>query len=223
MDDSDLDALLPGDPDALVDAPVVRGTVRTAHGDVARVDVRGPRGTRAALLPASEWPAARPLRPGDTHTFLVLPGPRPTVSATTPELVRALFAGVSPEVRTGRVRIMAVARAAGIRSKVAVAATVADLDPVAPLVGPRANRVRAVAAALGGERIDVVAWHPDRERYLVAALAPAAVTRVVFDDAIGLATAFAPVHQMAAAVGAGGLNSALAGQLVGTKVVVEPD
>jgi N utilization substance protein A len=204
---------------------VVTGTIDVASADVAMVKVRAV-GAKPyeAIMPVTEFPANKRWAQGETYQLLQLgSGNRPVVSATRPELVEALFDGVSPEVRAGQVRIMGVARAAGVRSKVAVAATEPGVDPVASLVGRGANRVKAVAVSLGGERIDVVAWHPDRETFLRNALAPAAVSEIHIDEDAREATAAAPAHQMSAAVGGGGLNSALAGQLVGLRVTIVPE
>jgi N utilization substance protein A len=129
-----------------------------------------------------------------------------------------LLDGYVPEVRAGLVRIMGVARAPGVRTKVAVAATDANVDPVASCVGRSANRVRAIGQLLGGERVDIIPWHPDTAKLLANALAPAAVSRIEIHN--DKAVAVAPAHQMSAAVGGGGLNAALAGQLVNLKVFV---
>ena len=197
---------------------VVTGTITATNGDVATVTTRD---GLVALLPSSEF-YAQPFAVGDTYQLLLLgSSPAPVVSTVRPELVTAIYAGLVPELRSGAVRIVSVARAAGVRSKVAVAATQPGVDPVASLVGRDANRVRAMSAILGGERLDIIPFHPDPETYLMNALAPAAVARVTI--AGEAATAYAPAHQMSAAVGAAGLNSLLAGQLVGVSVRIEPD
>ena len=116
---------------------------------------------------------------------------------------------------------MSIARAAGLRSKVAVASTGGTADPVAAMIGRDANRVKLVSQLLEGERIDIVAWSPVTETYLKNALAPAKVSRVQVTERG--ATAFAPAHQMSAAVGSSGLNSQLAGQLIGLPVIVAVD
>jgi N utilization substance protein A len=172
-----------------------------------------------AIVPISEWYPNRRWAVGDTYQMLLLDqAPRPIASAVRPELVEAVYDGLVPELVAGTVRIMSVARAAGLRTKIAVAATASTTaDPVAAMIGRDANRVRLVGALLY-ERIDVIAWHPDPEVYLANALAPAKVTRVEITETG--ARAFTPSHQMSAAVGHQGLNSQLAGQLLGIPVTV---
>lgn len=199
---------------------VVTGEIISFTPDVALVKLSD---SSEAILPISEYFPDQKFQVGVRFQMLLLNGAsRPVCSVVRPELVEALYAGVVPEMRTGLVRIMSVARSAGVRSKVAVAITSdSPVDPVAALIGKDANRVNLVRSLLGGERIDIVAWHIDPEVYLVNALAPARVSRVEVTDRG--ATVYAPSHQMSAAVGAGGLNSQLAGQLLGLPVVVVPE
>jgi N utilization substance protein A len=202
---------------------VVTAKVVSATSDVAllRTANVGKRKGQDLVLPVTEWYPNSEWQVDDLVQVLQLDnGPRSLASAARPELVEALFAGVSPEVRSGAVRIMGVARAVGVRCKVAVAATEPGVDPKAALIGRNANRVKAVSAALRNERIEIVAWHPEPAEYLRSALAPAEVSDVVIED--GKATAKAPHHLMSAAVGGSGLNSQLAGQLVGVQVTIVP-
>lgn len=202
---------------------VVTATVISASQDVALLRTAGINGQAMdAVMPATEWYPTRRWAAGESYQLLQVDrGPRPLLSAVRPELIDVLFSGVSPEVRSGAVRIMGVARNPGVRCKVAVAACEPGVDPIAACVGRSANRVRLISSLLLGERLDVVAWHPDPADFLRAALAPAAVTRVEIEG--DEARAYAPAHQMSAAVGGSGLNSQLAGQLVGVKVTVVPD
>lgn len=198
---------------------VVRATITSASDDVAQLTTDA--GVEARL-PVSEFPPGHRFNVGQRYTLLKISDePRPTLSAAAPELVEALLMGIVPEVRRGEVRVMAVARLAGTRTKVAVAATREGLDPVAACIGRRANRVKALARELGGERIDVIAWHDDPEKFLANAFAPANVA--VREVEGKSATVTAPRHQMSAAVGGGGLNAALAGQLCGVHVSVEEE
>lgn len=174
-----------------------------------------------AMLPASEWFPSRRWREGERAYGVLTDTAARSLSVTRPELVELLLAGLAPEVRSGEVLIRGVARLPGVRSKVAAASTDPKVDPVAACVGRKANRVRELVEALGGERVDVVAWSPDREELLKAALAPAKVSRVEFDGK--RANVFVPAHRMAATVGAGGLNAQLAGRLAGYKVQVFPE
>jgi N utilization substance protein A len=139
------------------------------------------------------------------------------LSATDDALVAMLFDGVSPEVREGRVRVMGVARHVGVRSKVAVAATEPGVDPVGACLGRAANRVRSVSAFLLGERVDVVAYHPDPQRFLVNALAVSPLSVSFEGDEAGYVVVV-PSHQLAAARGGGNLNVVLASRLCGQRI-----
>jgi len=202
---------------------VVNAVVVAANADSASCRFTGPDGKElTGILPLTECPPATSWSAGTALTVVqVSEGSRPMLSMTSPALVAALVAGVSPEVRLGTVRVMAVSRRAGVRTKVAVAATVAGVDPVGACVGRSHNRVDAIKKSLGGEQVDIVAWHPDPEVFLARCMQPAAVERVVIDTDKGVATVYAPKHQMSAAVGQHGLNSILAGDLVGALVRVE--
>lgn len=218
----------------LLDVPAFEPRVRAARITATGADVATARLINSdetdggeALIAVTEWASRKRWEVGDRFFALQLDaGPRPMLSTTRNELVECLFADASPEVRSGAVRVMDVARVPGVRTKVAVAVTEGagvadDFDAIAACVGKAANRVRYVQDALGGEQVDIVAWHPDQDQYLAAALAPASVTRVEIHES--QAKAYAPSHQMSAAVGAGGLNSQLAGQLTGLLVTIVAD
>jgi transcription termination/antitermination protein NusA len=193
---------------------VVRAEVVSATSDVARISIH----SGDAMLPASEWyQGTRLPSPGTLLQLVQLTGDTlPVCSATSPELPRLLFEAVTPEIRIGDVRIMGVARAPGKRTKIAVAPTLEGIDPIASCVGRGANRVKYVSAVLSGERLDVVAWHPDPAVFAANALAPASVAKSTLRA--GVVHVEVPSHQVSAAVGAGGQNSALASRLVGLPV-----
>lgn len=205
---------------------LVTATVVGANADLAVVSFVGPRGAASGLLPVTEYLPGHTFIVGDTFPALLLEdaaeNARPLLSVARPQFVTAVLDGLSPEVRSGAVRVMGVARQVGQRTKIAVAATVEGVDPVAACVGRAHNRVDAIKAALGGEQVDIIAWHPEQAVFLRNALQPAAVDDVVIDSENRTATAVAPAHQMSAAVGGGGLNSALAGRLVGLTVRILP-
>lgn len=203
---------------------VVAATVTDVSPDIVRARFAAADGsTSVGVLACSDWLPGDEWTPGMQVVAAQMDDTaRPRLSRTDPALVTAVLDGLSPQVRTGMVRVIAVARDPGRRTKVAVAATVAGVDPVAACVGRAHVRVDALRDALGGEQVDVVAWHPDRLRFLANAMQPADVVAVWFDDATGMALTVAPDHQMAAAVGAFGLNSLLAARLVDVKVRVVP-
>lgn len=197
---------------------VVTATVREATPDVAVLAF----GDESARLPVTEFFPNRVWSLGGVyHLAATAPGTSPVqVSVNADELVPFLLDGVSPEVRDGRVRVMAVARQVGIRSKVAVAATEEGVDPVGACLGRGANRVKTISAMLLGERLDVVAYHSDPDRFLQNALAVAADRIEHLED--GTVNVFVPRHQLAAARGGGNLNVVLASRLVGKRIQVVP-
>lgn len=195
---------------------VVTATVKEATPDVAVLAF----GEESAHLPVTEFYPNRAWSLGGTyHLAATDAGVSPVqVSSNVDEFIEMLLQGVSPEVRDGRVRVMAVSRQVGIRSKVAVAATEPGVDPVGACLGRGANRVKAVSLMLLGERLDVVAYHSDPDRFLQNALAVAADRIEHQDD--GTVNVFVPRHQLAAARGGGNLNVVLASRLVGKRIQV---
>lgn len=197
---------------------VVTVTVKECSPDVALVVF----GEESARVPVTEFYPNRQWSVGGVYHFAATaPGVSPVqLSASADELVPLLLEGVSPEVRDGRVRVMAVARQVGIRSKVAVAATEPGVDPVGACLGRGANRIKALSSMLLGERLDVVSFHSDPERFLQNALAVAPERVETGED--GVTTVAVPRHQLAAARGGGNLNVVLASRLVGRRIQVVP-
>lgn len=216
---------------ALVDDDIFSGleaadaaiSVRTAvitdiHGDVAFCQLID---GRTGVLPVTEYPSTRTWHVGEKVVALVTESADgPKLSLCDPQLVPAMAATFVPELRDGTVRVMGVARAPGTRTKLAVATTDPDVDPVAACVGRKASRIRALCDAVS-ERVDVVAWREDPVDRVSAAMAPAKVLSA-HRNGDEVVCVVAP-HQMAAAVGERGLNSQLAGQLAGVSVTVVPD
>lgn len=204
---------------------VLTATVTSCSPDVAvlRVEHPFPGGPRDVVMPASEFYPDITWAVGETYVVEQMNNdPRPLVSVTRPSLVSLLIESISPPVLDGEVRVMAVVRQPGVRSKVAVAATVADLDPVAAVVGHAAQRVEQLRTALRGERVDVIVYDADPLEFLKNAFAPASVddVRAVPGHAGHAVEVVVPRHQIAAAVGSGGLNATLAGRLTGYHVTV---
>lgn len=196
---------------------VVTATVTKSTPDVALLRTRN---GDTGIMPITEFYPNKRWQEGATYSLLRLdPGPHPTFSVVHPEFVGLLLQGLSPEVRDGDVRIMGIARGVGVRSKLAVAATSEEIDPIAAVVGRAANRVKALRTLLQGERVDMVPWNPDPETFLRNALGPCIINSIEISD--GRARVVVPQHQHAAAVGGGGLNAALAGRLTGLLVSVE--
>ncbi len=145
-------------------------------------------------------------------------GPRLILSRADPLFVAALFKLEVPEITQGIVEIRGAAREVGFRSKIAVSSRDESIDPVGACVGLKGSRVRAVVQELGGERIDIVPWHPDPETYAKRALAPARVAKVISDYEARTMTAIVDEDQLSLAIGRNGQNVRLASQLIGWQI-----
>lgn len=145
-------------------------------------------------------------------------GPRLILSRADPAFVKALFRLEVPEIQQGVVEIRAVAREVGSRTKIAVASRDDSIDPVGACVGLKGSRVQAVVNELGGERIDIVPWSPDPERFARLALAPARVARVFSDPETRTIQAIVDEDQLSLAIGRNGQNVRLASELTGWKI-----
>jgi N utilization substance protein A len=145
-------------------------------------------------------------------------GPRLILSRSDPLFVKALFKLEVPEIQQGIVEIRAAAREVGSRSKIAVFSRDDSIDPVGACVGLKGSRVQAVVNELGGERIDIVPWSSDPERFAKLALAPARVARVFSDPATKTIQAVVDDDQLSLAIGRNGQNVRLASELTGWKI-----
>jgi N utilization substance protein A len=145
-------------------------------------------------------------------------GPRLILSRADPLFVEALFRLEVPEIFQGIVEIRARAREVGGRTKIAVWSRDESIDPVGACVGLKGSRVQAVVSELGGERIDIVPWHPDPEVFARRALAPARVSKVMSDPERQVVTAIVDEDQLSLAIGRNGQNVRLASQLIGWQI-----
>lgn len=145
-------------------------------------------------------------------------GPRLILSRADASFVEALFKLEVPEIQQGIVGIRASAREVGSRTKVAVVSRDDSIDPVGACVGLKGSRVQAVVNELGGERIDIVPWSTDPERFARLALAPARVARVFSDSPTGTIQAVVDEDQLSLAIGKNGQNVRLASELTGWKI-----
>jgi transcription termination/antitermination protein NusA len=151
-------------------------------------------------------------------------GPSVTLSRTHPNLVKKLFALEVPEVADGSVEIMALAREAGHRTKMAVRATVPGLNAKGACIGPMGQRVRAVMAELAGEKIDIVDYSDDPATFVANALSPSKVSSVeVVDEVARAARVVVPDFQLSLAIGKEGQNARLAARLTGWRIDIHSD
>ncbi|MEE8353427.1 MAG: hypothetical protein V3S10_03135, partial [Dehalococcoidales bacterium] len=148
-------------------------------------------------------------------------GPRVIVSRSHPDVVRRLFEMEVPEVFNGVVEIKSIAREAGHRTKVAVAARQEGIDPVGCCVGLRGIRIQNIVSELNGEKIDVVLWNADSAVFIASALSPAQIMHVDLNPDEGLATVVVPDRQLSLAIGREGQNARLSAKLSGWRVDIK--
>jgi len=156
-----------------------------------------------------------------TYIYDVRPeakGPQVMLSRAHPGFMAKLFAQEVPEVYDGVIEIRAAARDSGSRAKMAVLSNDSSIDPVGACVGMRGSRVQAVVAELQGEKIDIIQWNPDEPTFIVNALAPAEVSKVVLDEEAGRVEVVVPDEQLSLAIGRRGQNVRLASQLTGWQI-----
>jgi len=200
---------------------LIRGIVRRFEkGNNIIVDL----GKTEGVLPFREQTPRETYRPGDRIVAFVRDidrearGPQIILSRSDPKLVEKLFESEVPEIYEGIVRIVAVAREPGARSKIAVTSRDADVDPVGACVGMKGSRVQAVVQELRGEKIDIVPFDRDPARYVIAAIQPAEVHKVIVDEADGRMELVVPDEKLSLAIGRKGQNVRLAAQLTGWKL-----
>ncbi|MBY7146660.1 transcription termination/antitermination protein NusA [Levilactobacillus brevis] len=151
-------------------------------------------------------------------------GPQVFVSRTHADLLKRLFEQEVPEIYDGTVEIMAIAREAGDRAKVAVRSNNPDIDPVGTSVGPRGQRVQTIVNELGGENLDIGEWTDDEAKFIANALNPAEVLDVIFDPNNERACeVIVPDYQLSLAIGKRGQNARLAAKLTGYKIDIKSE
>ncbi|MEK0165161.1 transcription termination factor NusA [Phaeobacter sp. JH20_36] len=194
---------------------IINGLVkREEYGNVI-VDV----GAGEAILRRNEKIGRESYRPNDRIRCYIKDvrreprGPQIFLSRTAPEFMAELFKMEVPEIYDGVIEIKAVARDPGSRAKIAVISYDGSIDPVGACVGMRGSRVQAVVNELQGEKIDIIPWNEDQPTFLVNALQPAEVSKVVLDEEAGKIEVVVPEEQLSLAIGRRGQNVRLASQL----------
>ena len=204
---------------------VVNGIVRRFEKGSLIVDL----GRAEAVLPPKEQVPRENYRPGERIRAYVVDvstntkGPQILLSRASIEMLIKLFEQEVPEMYEGIVTIESAAREPGGRSKIAVASRDSDVDPVGACVGMKGSRVQAVVQELRGERIDIVPYSPDTARYVCSALSPAAVSKVIIDEAEKSMDVIVPDDQLSLAIGRRGQNVRLAVQLTGWKIDIKSE
>jgi transcription termination/antitermination protein NusA len=200
---------------------LIRGIIRRFEkGHNIIVDL----GRTEGILPAREQTPRETYRPGDRIVAFVKDidrearGPMIILSRSAPQLVDKLFEAEVPEIYEGIVKIVSVAREPGSRSKIAVTTRDSDVDPVGACVGIKGSRVQAVVQELRGEKIDIVPFDRDPARYIINAIQPAEVNKVIVDEADHRMELVVPDEKLSLAIGRKGQNVRLASQLTGWKL-----
>ncbi|UCC60127.1 MAG: transcription termination factor NusA, partial [Dehalococcoidia bacterium] len=202
---------------------IVSGVVQRVEPRQIVVDL----GKTEGIIPISEQVRNERYRVGQRLKVFLLEvnrtnrGPRLIMSRSHPSLVRRLFELEVPEIFNGNVEIRAVAREAGHRSKVAVAAKQEGLDPVGSCVGLRGVRIQNVVNELNGERIDVIQWDDDPKLFIANALSPAQVVSVDVDEDENTAVGVVPDNQLSLAIGKEGQNARLAARISGWRIDIK--
>lgn len=203
---------------------VVNSVVSRIESRIVRLEV----GKAQAIMPQSEQSRTERYFPGQRLKVYLkdieksFRGPQLVVSRASAELVRALFEAEVPEMENGAVEIKAIAREAGIRTKLAVSSTVQGVDPVGTFVGGHGTRVNAIVSEIGDqEKIDIVVWDEDPAVFITSALSPTKVKKVEIEKEGSRAKVVVPEDQLSIAIGKGGQNVRLASKLTDIELDIE--
>lgn len=199
---------------------IVIGIIGRREGRLQFVDF----GRTSAIVPPGEQVERESYRAGERMKFYVKSvhmgsrGPEIVLSRADAQMVAELFRLEIPEAQSGVVEIKAVAREAGGRSKVAVISNDENIDPIGSCIGQRGGRIQTIIAELSGEKIDVIQWDDDAEKFIVAALSPAKVKKVELNEETHEANVTVAEQELSLAIGRGGQNVRLASRLTGWKI-----
>lgn len=202
---------------------LVSGLILRFDGPNVRVDL----GRTEAILAAEDRIPNERLNLNQRLTFLIQAinetprGKEIFLSRAAPEFVEKLFAREVPEISSKSVEIKAIAREAGVRTKIAVSSSQQGVDPVGSCVGQKGVRVQAVTNEIGGERVDVIPWNDDVSELIKSSLSPAEGLEVALNTETKIATVRAPEDQLSMAIGKDGQNVRLTAKLTGYRIEVE--
>ncbi len=197
---------------------IVNGVVKRVEYGNAVIDIQG---RAEGMLRRDETIPREPLNPNDRIRAIIyevreeMRGPQIFLSRSHPEFMAKLFTQEVPEIYDGIIEIKAVARDPGSRAKISVQSRDGSIDPVGACVGMRGSRVQAVVNELHGEKIDIIPWSEDIASFVVSALQPAAVAKVVLDEEKKRMDVVVPDEQLSLAIGRRGQNVRLASMLTG--------
>lgn len=187
-------------------------------------------GKAESTLPKGEQIGTENVKEGDhikvyvSEVKIMDKGPKIMISRSHPNFVKKLFESEIPEINDGTVEIKSVSREAGSRSKIAVFSHNSNVDAVGSCIGSHGSRLSAIIEELGGEKIDLIEYSDEPEKYVAAALAPANVIKVEFDPEVpGVCRATVPDNQLSLSIGNRGQNVRLAAKLTGYKIDIRPE
>jgi transcription termination/antitermination protein NusA len=204
---------------------LVTGTVQIHDNRTTVIDL----GNAEAVLPyAEQVPTEEYLHGMRLRAYIVevrrsIKGPQIICSRSHPSLVKELFKLEVPEIAEGLVRVRAIAREAGHRTKIAVDSSDPAIDPVGACVGARGSRVRAIVEELAEEKIDIITWSEDPAELVANALSPAKVQEVYLYDDEGTALVVVPDYQLSLAIGREGQNARLAARLTNWRIDIKSE
>jgi transcription termination/antitermination protein NusA len=200
------------------------GVVDRIESGIVYVDL----GRAEGVMPPEEQIPGEPLHPGRPILVVILDPEQNRrqaqvrVSRGARAFVHRLIEAEVPEIKAGTVQIRAIAREAGLRTKIAVSSSEPGLDPVGACVGPKGVRHRAILSELANEHVDIVPWSDEAEAFVAAALGPAKVEKVTIDRVTRTATVLVPRGQLSLAIGRDGQNARLAAKLTGYRIDIKP-
>lgn len=199
---------------------VITGVVQRREGRVVLVDL----GKAVGILPQEEQIYNERYNPGDRLKIFVKAvnltpkGAEIVLSRTSEEIIKKVFYLEIPEISNGLVELKSVAREAGARSKVAVVAVSDNIDPIGSCVGQRGARIQTIISELGGEKVDIIEYNEDPEKFIANALSPAKIVSIELNEKEKRAVVSVASDQLSLAIGKGGQNVRLAARLSGWKI-----
>lgn len=202
---------------------ITTGVIQRKEGRNVLIDLGG----ALAIMPPEEQVVGEQYYLNQRYKFLIaavttsVKGPEIILSRASANFVKELFKQEVPEINSGTVEIKAIAREAGVRTKLAVASNQDNIDPVGSCVGQRGSRVQTVIGELNGEKIDIINYQADPEKFIEAALSPAKVLSMKLDVANQTAQVKVAEDQLSLAIGRNGQNVRLASKLSGWRIEIE--
>ncbi|MFA5124733.1 MAG: transcription termination factor NusA [Patescibacteria group bacterium] len=204
---------------------IITGTIQRREGQNVFVDL----GHTAAIMPPEEQVERERYNIGNRLKFYLktvdqgLRGSMMIVSRADVAVVKGIFEEEIPEIATGAVEIKSLAREAGSRTKVAIASTEENIDPIGACVGQRGSRIQTIISELSGEKVDIILYDADPAKFITNSLSPAKVNDVTVDEASRVAKVKVREDQLSLAIGRGGQNVRLASKLTGWKIDIISD